>query len=67
MMNLLDHFISNSAAYNRAVDKTCSLKNLLFWCVINPQPTEKLEKAAALMVDGWQRSKFLELIEESQK
>lgn len=92
-MNLLDHFIHNSAAYNRAataefientikrnewatgplefvvhnVDKSYSIKEVLVWCVENPQPIEKLEEAAELMINGWCRAQIMMMIEERRK
>lgn len=47
------------------IDTTKSIKEVLKWCVENPQSAEKLSKAVDLMIPGWERAKFMELLEST--
>ncbi len=42
-------------------DPSKSIKDVLQFCIENPQPKEKLEKAIDLMISGWERAMFMDL------
>lgn len=49
------------------VDSSKSIRDVLNWCSENPQPAEKLSKAIDVMVSGWERAKFMELLDDTKK
>lgn len=47
------------------IDSSKSIKDVLKWCAENPQPADKLSKAVDVMVSGWERAKFMDLLDEA--
>jgi hypothetical protein len=48
-------------------DPSKRIKNVLIWCAENPQTKEKLSKAVDIMVSGWERAKFMDLMDEAEE
>lgn len=48
------------------IDSSKAIKDVLKWCTENPQPADKLSKAVDVMVSGWERAKFMDLLDEAR-